>query len=307
MGAALAPWLYQLGKWFAALAAERDFPLIFEALGNACGRSKLGRYFSRALLLSALFLLPVLIVRIRTLRQGKPLSLMNLQRLRWQQASVHLLGGCLIAGGILWGLVLVLKGMGAFTPAASLPSYASLLSKVVVTTLIAPLIEEFLFRGILLGLWLRVSRPLTACIGTSFVFAFLHFLAPPADTVGVSPSAPGAGFELLGAMVFHFTELQFFITDFATLFVVGMILAWSRVATGSLWLAIGLHAGWIFTFKSVLLYYQAVEGHWLRPWGVGDSVRSGGLPLICLCLTLVACHFMLRITSPSSRSSRRRS
>ena len=35
-------------------------------------------------------------------------------------------------------------------------------------------------------------------------------------------------------------------------------------------------------FKAFNLFYQMVPGHPLRPWGVGDSLRSGILPLLTL-------------------------
>jgi membrane protease YdiL (CAAX protease family) len=78
------------------------------------------------------------------------------------------------------------------------------------------------------------------------------------------------------------------------LFVIGMILARARVRTGALWFSIGLHAGWILAFKSFNMIYQSVPTHPLRPWGVGDSLRSGLVPLLALGLTAVICHLVLK-------------
>jgi membrane protease YdiL (CAAX protease family) len=290
----MAPWLYQLGKWFGEVAATEDLPKALEALGAACQRAEFARFFSRSLLISALGLLPFLIWRIRNLSKGKTIGMMNLQTTTWQPALMQVLSGYLIGGGILWGLTLVLDGLGAFIPDPKAPSFGKLMGKVLMPSLVAPFIEEWLFRGLLLGLWLRAARPLTACLGTSLVFAFLHFLAPPEGYLITSPQTPWAGFQLLGVILFHFAEPRFFITDFATLFVVGMILAWTRVVTGSLWLAIGLHAGWIFSFKCATIYYDAAQYHWLRPWGVGENVRSGLLPMISLLLTAAVCHVAMK-------------
>jgi hypothetical protein len=70
----------------------------------------------------------------------------------------------------------------------------------------------------------------------------------------------------------------------ATLFVIGWILADARVLTHSLWLSIGLHAGWIFgsgTFS--LLARQRIP---VLPW-VGKNLLVGIIPLGVAALTWV--------------------
>jgi hypothetical protein len=44
-----------------------------------------------------------------------------------------------------------------------------------------------------------------------------------------------------------------------------------------------------------------VDGHFLRPWGVGDSLRSGILPMLALGVTAIVCHFALKRFSRASR------
>jgi membrane protease YdiL (CAAX protease family) len=176
----------------------------------------------------------------------------------------------------------------------SLPSIGRVLTKAVVPALGAAWIEEWLFRGLLLGLWLRLVRPSVASAGSALMFSLLHFLQPPAGVVFADPSNPWAGFRLLGAMLGHLGDPRFFITDFATLVVVGLILAWSRLRTGALWMAVGLHAGWIFGFKLCGLLCDVVPDHPLRPWWVGNTLRSGILPMAVLALTALACLPWLR-------------
>jgi membrane protease YdiL (CAAX protease family) len=67
--------------------------------------------------------------------------------------------------------------------------------------------------------------------------------------------APGAiswlsGFVLLPHAFWQFGEPLLLLSGFTTLFCVGMILGWARLATRSLWLPFGLHAGWIFSLRS---------------------------------------------------------
>ncbi len=300
MAAVISPWVYQGGKWLAAEAAVKELPGFLEWLGAACGRSltKFDRYFSRSLLFSALVLLPFLFRRIRKLRAGsKDDPAGALRRIPLKIAVSQIVVGCVIAGGLLWSLALVLDAIGAYGPKAGNPGFIKLLPKTLVPAVAAALVEEWLFRGVLLGLWLRYARPAFAVVGISLLFAFLHFLAPPEGSVIANPGNVFSGFELLGKILLHFTDPLFFVTDFLTLLVVGLMLAWARVSTGALWFSIGLHAGWIFAFKNFNLVYQKIPGHPMFPWGVGDSLRSGLVPLAVLGLTALVCHYALKVFS----------
>lgn len=293
LAAIVSPWLYQAGKWLAAVASHRELPGLVEWLAAACGRAKFGRFFDRALLLSALVLLPPLFRRIRCLRAKRsPGS--ELVPLGWRRASAQVVTGCVLAGGILWALCGFVEWTGAFVDKPSSPGFGKFASKVLLPAAGASLVEEWLFRGVLLGLWLRFARPATACLGSALLFAFLHFIKPPAGTVIADPSHPLAGVELLGGVFLNYLDPRFFIGDFISLTAVGVILAWARLRTGALWFPIGLHAGWIMAFKACGLLYREVPGHPLRPWGVGDSLRSGMLPLLTLIVTAGVCHFVLK-------------
>lgn len=295
LAAVISPWLYQGGKGLAAMAETRELSALLEWLGAACGRAKFGRFFDRSLLLSALVLLPLLLRRIRMLRVARGGAARDgKSRVSWRSAMCQIAVGCVISGGMLWLMGMALEAAGAWVSKVDPPAMAKFLRKTVIPAAGAALVEEWLFRGVLLGLWLRFSRPFVACLGSSLLFAFLHFLSPPAGTQILDPGGLFAGFELLGKILLHFTNPLFFLTDFATLLVVGLILAWARIRTGGLWFSIGLHAGWILALKAFSQLYYDVPGHFLRPWGVGESLRSGVLPLLTLGLTAVICHFALR-------------
>lgn len=291
LAAVILPWVYQGGKAFGNYAEARDLPVILESVGRSCRKAEIGRYFSRALMASALVLLPVLLWRVRLIRAGKPGP--GLRRVGWKPALLQLAAGCVIAAGILWGLGMVLEAVGAYV-AKPEPPLEKLLKKSVIPALVAAPLEEWLFRGLILGLWLRFAKPLAACLGTSLFFAFVHFLTPPKGSVIADPTAALAGFELVGKILLHFADPLFIVTDFATLFGIGMILAWARLRTGALWFPIGLHAGWILAFKAFNLLHRQVDGHPLQPWGIGESLRSGILPLLALGFTAWVCHFAMR-------------
>lgn len=304
IAALLVPFAYRGGMTFAAYTASHELSGLLESLGNSCRRANIGRYFSRTLVFSALVLLPFLLWRNRRIRAENGGGGVPCVSLSWSSALQQVVIGCVLAGGLLWGLGWVLEMAGAYVPKDEPIRASKILRLVLVPGIVVPPMEEWLFRGVLLGLWLSFSRSLSACIWTSLIFSFVHFLQLPAGVVLADPGAPLAGFELLGKVVGHMAEPLFFVTDFATLFGIGMILAWARVRTKSLWFPIGLHAGWIMAFKGFNLLYEGIPGHALRPWGVGDTLRSGMLPLATLALTALACHFVLkRFDRPANRAS----
>ena len=71
---------------------------------------------------------------------------------------------------------------------------------------------------------------------------------------------------------------------FTTLFLIGVILADARVRTRSLWLAIGLHGGWIFArgLFQALARREVVALPWL-----GKNLLVGIVPLALAGLTWI--------------------
>jgi membrane protease YdiL (CAAX protease family) len=292
----MSPWIYQGGKYLGERALAGEVTGILKWLGDAAWRSEFPRFFNRALMLAALLLLPVLFRRIRVLRReaGSLPLIDSPTKLPWKRRLMLGLAGFVIAAGMLWILGISLEFAGAFEPRDSAPGFGKFVRKAVLPAVGASLLEEWLFRGLLLGLWLRFARPLAACVGCSLLFAFVHFLEPPDGVTLANPAAADAGFRLIGQILWNFTDPRFFTGDFLTLFVVGLILAFTKIRTGSLAFPIGLHAGWIIAFKGFNLLYDDTVGSALRPWGVGDSLRSGLLPLLTLALTGLLCHLVLR-------------
>lgn len=294
LGAWIAPWLYQAGKSLATNAASADLIAPLEWLGAACQRAKFSRFFSRSLVASAVTLMPPLLWRIRAIRQCKGEAMLARSRPPWESGLTQFAFGCVIAGGVLYGVAVCLQHLGVYAPTEHAPALGKILKKVLVPALAASVLEEWLFRGVLLGLWLKFTKPLAACIGTSLIFAVVHFLQPSDGVVIANPASTLAGFELLGKILFRFTNPQVFLTDFFTIFTIGLMLALARFRTGALWFSMGLHAGWIIAFKGFGLFHQRVENNPLESLGIGDSLRSGISPLLILGITAILCHFVLR-------------
>jgi uncharacterized protein len=295
LAAAITPWVCRSGQWLAAAAIEHEFPIWIEWLAESCGRAKLSRFFDRSLLLSSLSLLPWLVRRIQSVRKSDLVPVVVLApSLGWKSASSQVTSGFLMAAVGLALLCGALVMAGAYEARPLVGGAPRFVQKVILPSLVAASVEEWLFRGLLLGIWLRYTRPWSAILGTSVVFSLLHFLDPPAAFLAGAETHPLAGFRLFGGILAHFTDPLFFVTDFATLLLVGGILGWARWRTGSLWFGMGMHAGWIMVLKSCSFFYIAAPEHFLRPWWVGSSLKSGILPLLVLSLTAVISAWWLR-------------
>ena len=68
---------------------------------------------------------------------------------------------------------------------------------------------------------------------------------------------------------------------FFTLLVAGAILALAYQRTGTLFLSIGIHAGWIFCLKSYRLLTREAPGAARSFWG-SDKLIDGWLPFLIL-------------------------
>ncbi len=323
LGAILAPWLYQLGKGLAEVFEEKEGNGMIKYVAAAAGRADFPKFFDRAVMLSALILLFPLTSWLRIGRppgsyRDTPWSLRlpdNVvltdrgQPLRrnphgWLQFAT----GLVIAAGLLLlsGWLMLQAGCFMWKDAAASTRGApnkfimeidllKAATKVLPGAVVVALIEELLFRGVLLGIFLRAMRPAPAIALLSFLFAFVHFLQPPPLARVPDPEAMNAGFVLLGQIFGRFADPMSMISRFLILAAVGVVLAYARYRTASLWLPVGLHIGWVFgvgMFKAAT--WPVVGLPEAARWLVGFSLLEGLLPLSVVIVTGVVIHAMTR-------------
>ena len=258
-GAVAAPMFFWAAQW---LAAHGIFPALaafgFEA------------FFHRALMLGALlFLWPFLRwLQIKGLR-----DLGLIRNRRWGRDVAI---GFLISALPVLCCGVFLVALGNYTMRTHVAWDA--VAAVALTAAAVPFIEETLFRGLFLGVLLRSNRPLTAALLSSGIFSIVHFLKAPDQTT--TSVAWTSGFISLAHSFDQFTKPMLVLAGFTTLFLIGVILACARLRTRSLWLPIGLHAGWILgsgAFNKIA-HREIVALPWL-----GKSLLIGIVPL-CVCL-----------------------
>jgi len=163
---------------------------------------------------------------------------------------------------------------------------------------------EVIFRGILLGICLRPMRPITAMLAVSFLFALVHFLYP-INGINVSePEKWDAGFRMWGLIGQRFAHPVSFLLPFLSVFFIGLILAYARFRTASLWLPVGLHLGWIFVYR-IFKPITEINGEHLdsASFFISADRDSGLLPLSLLLATALLVHVFAQI-SEEKRNTR---
>ena len=163
------------------------------------------------------------------------------------------------------------------------------IGKVLLAAISVPFIEETFFRGIVLGILLRTRRKLLSVVAVSVLFAAVHFLKgsewEPAIVTWTS------GFQSIGDAFAGFGDAMMVLGAFATLFLIGCILADARVLTRSLWLPIGLHAGWIFASGT---FSWLARGRMVAlPW-IGKNLLVGVIPLVLAAVTWIVMRLSLK-------------
>src|SRR5262245_52829992 len=254
-GALLAPILF----WSAQmLAAHGVFPFL--------AKYDFDRFFHRAILIVAILLLWPLL-RVSNVRGWADLGLAP--NPHWGRDAGR---GVLLSviPLLLCGALLIALHVYSVRHVFIWPRF----SKVLLAAISVPFIEETFFRGIILGILIRTGRKLPSVVAVSALFAAVHFLKgserEPAIVTWTS------GFQSIAEAFAGFGEPMMVLSAFATLFLIGCILADARVLTRSLWLPSGLHAGWIFASGTFSwLAHRKINA---LPW-LGKNLLVGIIPL----------------------------
>ena len=255
----LSPPLYWAGTWLAGagiLPMVEGFPF--------------HRYFSRSVQISALLLLWPAFRWIGI----RHLSELGIEKnLVWRRD--------LAAGFLIAFLPVLALGAGYFSTGVfefRQDWEPSKLLRFAGTAAAVSVLEEFLFRGVFLGLCLMAMGRVAAVWLSAVFFAAVHFLKTSRQPME-SPVTWLSGFEQLPLLFSSAPPWPLLGWGFASLVIAGLLLAWGTLRTRSLFLPIGLHAGWILGQQGmqVLGKFQPKPPESLLPW-IGPNVVSGAVP-----------------------------
>lgn len=137
--------------------------------------------------------------------------------------------------------------------------------KVVPAAFLIAVIEESFFRVLILNAF-RKSMPLVlAVFATSLLYAVVHFVTPDKHFVPEVLSWD-VGLQYLALVVLKLTQPGD-LPSMLGLFIVGWVLGLAVLRTDSIWLAVGLHAGWVMVVKLVASFSSPAGYITLGPTG----------------------------------------
>jgi membrane protease YdiL (CAAX protease family) len=166
-----------------------------------------------------------------------------------------------------------------FTP--TVPNFARIFLIGLSSGVAVALLEETVIRGAMHTAIERESGPWTAALLTAPLFAVLHFFAK--TRIAPEDVGWGSGFELLLRSFSPLAQPALVFDSFLSWLIVGLILSLTRVLTGNIAVAIGLHAGWVIVLRMLQEGTNSAEapqyafwvgrfdgllGYWLMPWGI---------------------------------------
>ena len=273
IGALLAPLLFKVGH---PLADRGIFP-------SVTGQG-FHRYFSRIVEIVAILLLWPL---ARSLRVRSPGELGLQWDARWPK---RLCFGFLAAVALMALMSLAVYAFGGVLMRPAELRHLGELPKVIFTAACVGFIEECIFRGAFLGLLQRSMSRLAALLASSLFFAVLHFIQPLATTVTRDDVTWSSGFALIPKVFSQWSDPVMIGASFTTLLAVGWVLGWAMQSTRSLWLGIGLHAGWVFCVQGFGKFAFFSAG--MLPW-IGADIRVGIAPLVTVIITGLVCRAWL--------------
>ncbi len=111
-------------------------------------------------------------------------------------------------------------------------------------------LEEYLFRGLLLKALRRHFSTFMAIVICSAVFGSMHFFTGEATDFNPDTLRWYDGFVIAGGLLSGIVH-ELNMVAFAGIFMVGAVLCYATIGTGSLFLSTGLHFGWVFYIKSL--------------------------------------------------------
>jgi membrane protease YdiL (CAAX protease family) len=199
-----------------------------------------------------------------------------------------------IARSLKWGVIgMCSAGVGAaflllthlrmkepgFVPSAS--GYLRIFAVAVSSGVAVALIEETLLRGAMHTAIERESGSWAAALTTAPLFAVLHLFAKvhiPAAELGWH-----SGFDLIVRSFAPLKDMSLVYDSLLSWLIIGLILSLTRVLTGNIAIAVGLHGGWVVVLRMLqeattrgttpqfslwVGRFDGLLGLWLVPWGL---------------------------------------
>lgn len=171
---------------------------------------------------------------------------------------------------------------GVYAPAPLAGGLAGELLKIILGMLLIGVIEEILFRGFILNALRKSLGALPAILLSSALFASVHFIKP------AEPAVTDQWYSGLLLLSKPFAQAgPTFLPEVCTLFCMGTVLATLSHWTRSVYIAVGLHAGWVWIMMLFRLFTEN-QGKLIWLYGPGEWISRGWIgPIMALIVLAV--------------------
>jgi membrane protease YdiL (CAAX protease family) len=253
-------------------------------------RLPFSRIFNRAFMVAGIILF---FCFRRYLMASELKALLAVDRYR---AGRDLFFGLGLAVASMAALLVAMTVADVFTPffRLSLAASVSRFFSALLSGTFAGFLEEVFFRGILFrGLYMKGRAPRAYLLANLF-YSVLHFVKP-GERYYIDGIEPLAGFQHLLLTFAPFLEPLDLLPGITGLFLIGAVLSLALARTGTLYLAIGLHAGWVLSLKMVRVFgdFTREDLGWI--FGSTDpKIVSGAATWAGILLVGLAVHFLTR-------------
>lgn len=266
---------------------------IWNMLGGASAAWPFDKVVNRISLFTAVVGLVILILQLNV-RDRTVLGLRASAYSDWRRyALAHFAIGTLVGVAMLVLLVWALLFLQVRTTDAEAIASGKLdewMLRALVTGVVVAIWEEILFRGVLFGAFLRHARVWQAAFLSALIYAVLHFTRSRLEIV---EPMWWSGLLLQWDALSHVLAWSN-LDSFLALFSAGVVLAFLRVWTGSLWAPIGMHAGWVMViYFSRKVTDDDTQAEWAWLTGNFDQI-IGWLGLLGMSLMALKLAWLIR-------------
>jgi membrane protease YdiL (CAAX protease family) len=163
---------------------------------------------------------------------------------------------------------------------------AGKLAVIVVSALLIGCLEETAARGVLFRVLARLWSFWPAALFSSALFAYVHYLEPAPYSFGQGTVMEQTWAVLVSTLTKP-GRTPCFLINFANLTLMSFVLCTVVLRTGTVWMAVGLHAGWVALTK---FNYFSADAAWhvaVSRW-IGRRADATDALLTCAILVLLA-------------------
>jgi membrane protease YdiL (CAAX protease family) len=276
---AVSPWLALGADW-----AHARWPGILDE------RIPFSRVFNRAFMISGFVLF---FLFRRSLADWDLKALFAADR---RTAGGDFLTGMGLAVGSMAALLVVMAAADiySFFFRLSFERSVSRVFSAFMSGIFAGTLEEVFFRGILFKGLLHKGSAVRAYLLANLFYSAIHFVKP-GERYYLDGLEPLAGFKHLLLTFAPFLEPLELLPGLFGLFLLGVVLSFALARTGKLYLAIGLHAGWILSLKTMRVFgnYSRKDLGWV--FGVIEpKIVSGAAAWIGILAVGAVVYFLTR-------------